>query len=544
MTVVERVTAWLLPLLDSHYGGFCLPVAWSRYLLPGLAVETRLESFAYATLVYVAAATAYSLPEHFGGNLSFMPLIASVGWTYLFPTLRDYFLTGRRQVGVRTFLGAVTLMLAAALAAGLTAMLHFYTVNTFLFIAALAIGRCALAFLDVLVSPSPSVSIRGSVFVAALAAAIAGRSYLSTAAAHLFPYNELVVAFRAIEAVTQAGSFKGQEAFRLAALELLVLTIHIQVAMGFVGIKYLREAQNRINSLLSVGPALETSDRSEDSELANDAASLTSGTIEVATRIVLGEEPLGFNMAADSAQGRLRVESVNESSRVATLGIKVGDIIVELNGSRVDPNLRAGDLSKLPRPMKLGFARPSSKNSDSLFGTIADDIPPVSSPTYANKPSGSPYGGTRDRLSSRSYGHHAVWFVLHCALPYLGTRALFAACQTAATSRFQTRAQVDFLRRLFEDQAPVGVHTDASDVVLLESRAADASMTSTARLRAVSQSEFTVTAFSDAVVSTFDKSFNLIQRKIFSLPKLALFPGLFFARPTYIGAVFPLRYKL
>ena len=543
MPIVERVTAWLLPVLDSHYGGFCLPVAWSRYLLPGLAVETRLESFVYATLVYVAAAAAHNLPQHFSGNLSFAPLIASVVWTYLFPSLRDCFLAGRRKVTVRTVLSTVALvLLAAAFAAGFTAMLHFYTANTFLFGATLAMGRCVLAFLDVLVSPTLSTSTRGGVFVAAVAVAIAGRSYLSTAAAHLFPYNELVIAFEAIEAVTQASSVEGQVSFRRAALELLVLTIHIQVAMGFVGIKYLREAQNRINCLLSVGPAQTHGAELDSSDATSNAASVMSGATEVVSRVVVGEEPLGFKMVFDSTRGCLQVESVHTGHHKTAHSVRIGDILVELNESPVDSNLRAKDLSELPRPLKLGFARPSIKTENGLLGTVAEGIPSVGSPTYANKPSGSPYGGTRDRLSSRLYGRHALWFVLHCALPYLGTRAVFAACQTAATSRFQTRAQVDFLKRLFEDQAPSESNFDVSGAPHLKSHVADISMTSTARLRAVSQSEYTVTAFSDAVVSTFDKSFNLVQRKIFSLPKLALFPGLFFARPTYIGAVFPLRY--
>ena len=533
---VEIVTAWLLPLLDSHYGGFCFPVAWSRYLLPGPAVETQLESFSFSVLVYVAAAAANKVSQYEGGHASFAPLIATEGWTYLYPLFRQLLFADHRKIVERIFFGAVALMAAALIAVALTAALYFYTSDTLCFVTALALGRCTLALVDEWVIPSPSFLTHGGIFVAAVAVAIAGRSYLSTAAAHLFPYNELVVAFGAIEAVTQGGSFEGQIDFRRAALKLLILTIHIQISMGFVNIKYLRKAQDRMNALLSVEPLSANKMQSTCLEVISATVDGTNDINEVTNRLILDEEPLGFTMAVDSTRGCLRVESVQENICGPSLGVEVGDILVELNGNRIDPAFIASKIKSYPRPITLGFSRPSRDHS--VIRPFTKDSPPSGSPSNTSK------AIWQRQLSGQSYARHAVIFVVKCALPYLGTRAILTSCQTAATSRFQACAQADFLVRLFKNDEPIsGARCELnSDFTLQDSAVVSIPFSGTNRLRALSQSEFTVTAFSDAVASTFGRSFGLIQGKISSLPNLALFNELLLTRPTYVGVIIPLRY--
>ena len=532
---VERITAWLMPILDSHYGGFCLPVAWSRYLLPGLAAETRLESFAYSVLIYVAAATANKLQQYDGNQPSFVLLIAAVGWTYLNPFFQELLFAGRRKIVERTFFGSIAVMAAAAMSVSLTVALYFYTIDTLCIILALALGRCALALADEWASPSLSFPTRGGIFAAAFAVTVAQRSSLSTTAAHLLPCNELRIAFETIEAVTQVGSLEAQRNFRHAAIELLILTIHMQMSMGFVNLKYLRKAQDRMNALLSVGPISANVRQATSSEVTKSSVHEKSCVNEVTNRIVVGEEPIGFTLVVDSTRGCLRVESVHESIRAASLDVKVGDILVEFDGNRIDSTLTVTALNSHPRPVLLGFSRPSVV--DGVIRTVVEDSPSTSSTHNTSN------SNCHKRLSSRSYGRHAVCFVVSCALPYLGTRAILTSCQTAATSRFQARAQADFLKRLFEDEEliPGENYPHSENSTRQGGVVASIPISSTARLRAVSQSEFTVIAYSDAVASAFGRSFGLIQGKICSLPNLALFNELLLTRPTYVGIIFPLR---
>eukprot|EP00929_Paragymnodinium_shiwhaense_P098415 TRINITY_DN59895_c0_g1_i2.p1 TRINITY_DN59895_c0_g1~~TRINITY_DN59895_c0_g1_i2.p1 ORF type:complete len:860 (+),score=139.38 TRINITY_DN59895_c0_g1_i2:68-2647(+) len=78
---------------------------------------------------------------------------------------------------------------------------------------------------------------------------LAGVPLLDRAARHLFPVDELVDVYTLLQDIVGAGTFTPM------ATELMILTLNVQVPLGFLGIWFLRQAQDRGLQLLRVDGA-------------------------------------------------------------------------------------------------------------------------------------------------------------------------------------------------------------------------------------------------------------------------------------------------
>ena len=75
---------------------------------------------------------------------------------------------------------------------------------------------------------------------------------LGTVISLLAPLDELHQAFIVLERISQRAGDPGS--MRARTIELLLVTAHTQIALGYMGIGYLKKAQLRQNDLLAVQP--------------------------------------------------------------------------------------------------------------------------------------------------------------------------------------------------------------------------------------------------------------------------------------------------
>mmetsp|Transcript_18402 Transcript_18402/g.41984 ORF Transcript_18402/g.41984 Transcript_18402/m.41984 type:complete len:957 (-) Transcript_18402:440-3310(-) len=431
---------------------FCLPIAFSRLAVPAVGFESWRTRGAHALLVLVVAIGNRLAYERPGDSLAFSPLVAVVLWSYLSPRARSGFV-------------------AAAGAAAATAGLHFEPVGTLRAATACVMAWGVVVLLGTLLpGTARGTALRdGAVFVAAVAVAM-GSGWLDSAARYLLPLDELFEGYLALESATSEVS-----ALRRDALELLVLTAHIQIAIGFLGIEYLRACQVRKIRLLNIAPA-QTSD-------ASDAASLVP--------------PSKINGGTKESTQNGNAAAVQDDSK----GCKTGK----------------GAINAL------------------------------------------------ERVTLRDFLRASCLFVLTSALPYMGARIFFASANSVAFRVLQRKVEANFLTEVFFDESggknrgfsnaargiALGGKSSAARWVGLDgesrawlsgpvaevSTAWGSTASSTVRLR---DANLTMGVYLEAIHDISDRGFSLVQRKVFSLPKLALFPGLFMARPAFVALVLPI----
>ena len=261
----------------------------------------------------------------------------------------------------------------------------------------------------------------------------------------------------------------GLAALRLQAEELLLVTAALQIALGFIGIDYLRDRNRRANALLRVR-------RRTPAPILDDVST---------------------TLAA--------------------------------NGK------------------KKGQAEPSE--SDDYDETNDDD------PT-----------GIGPKISSRDYMRRSLRFLVGVAVPYCFWRTSMEAINIYNYRAFQRRLESDFLDMLFRPDTSAGAAFAASatkepstqtgtcgegqtstigtceesNSVFTES----SSSTGLARLELVGSSNFTVTSYTESLGLMSTDAFELVSRKLFSLPKLMLFPKLLVTRPAFVAMALPLAVVL
>jgi len=125
-----------------------------------------------------------------------------------------------------------------------------------------------------------------------------------------------------------------------------------------------------------------------------------------------------------------------------------------------------------------------------------------------------------EKLSAKSFSRRAVVYILLTAVPYIFQRTLMENVNTYAFGLFAR--DIERSMRL-ESFFPAG-----KDALLI----------------AVSDSNFTVGGYSDAFNGVANTANDLVGRKLFSLPKLALLPGMLCSKPWLVVTMLPMSVLL
>lgn len=119
------------------------------------------------------------------------------------------------------------------------------------------------------------------------------------------------------------------------------------------------------------------------------------------------------------------------------------------------------------------------------------------------------------KVGASTFVRRAVWYVSIVAVPYLLQRSVMENVNTYVSGRFncdvQRSLRVDLLLPEGQDSL----------------------------LGVVAESNFTAGTFADSLHKTVTTSYQIIQRKLFSLPKLALLPGMLWRKPVLVATVIP-----
>lgn len=114
--------------------------------------------------------------------------------------------------------------------------------------------------------------------------------------------------------------------------------------------------------------------------------------------------------------------------------------------------------------------------------------------------------GDAKRVSAATFARSVLVFVLTAGLPYMAQRTFFESVNSRMQQRFLLSCDLELrLSRVLSDGA--SIHTAAA-------------------------SNHTVDSYADAMATVVNTPFHLLERKLFSLPKLALLPGVFTSHPV------------
>eukprot|EP00931_Biecheleriopsis_adriatica_P088031 TRINITY_DN62428_c0_g1_i1.p1 TRINITY_DN62428_c0_g1~~TRINITY_DN62428_c0_g1_i1.p1 ORF type:complete len:800 (-),score=141.16 TRINITY_DN62428_c0_g1_i1:24-2423(-) len=209
---------------------FALPVAFSRFAIPASSFEGTVPRAVVAAILGAIALWNLNLRAQ-GHAQSFALLLGCqagfyIGfldcWAGLFQRLGTA-LAGSFLVGLTVDGGHWTLAIHAVFCLTAGMCMHFFALKRHW-------------------SESTSIS---------LAAALAGGIVLpplgSIIVTYLFPVNEIWDAYASV------AMFVGEQQLGHASMEMLIITANVQVPLGYLGIAYLRHAQQRQNDLLKVG---------------------------------------------------------------------------------------------------------------------------------------------------------------------------------------------------------------------------------------------------------------------------------------------------
>eukprot|EP00928_Gymnodinium_smaydae_P098469 TRINITY_DN9162_c3_g4_i1.p1 TRINITY_DN9162_c3_g4~~TRINITY_DN9162_c3_g4_i1.p1 ORF type:complete len:858 (-),score=205.56 TRINITY_DN9162_c3_g4_i1:103-2676(-) len=124
------------------------------------------------------------------------------------------------------------------------------------------------------------------------------------------------------------------------------------------------------------------------------------------------------------------------------------------------------------------------------------------------------------KLDARGYVRHVVWYMLMSAVPYMLQRTIMENVNSFAYGQWQ----YDIEQGLRIDTFFPATAQNSSSQVLLA---------------AVRESNFTVEGYTGAITSLASTSFDIVERKLFSLPKLALIPGMLLSQPVVVATALP-----
>eukprot|EP00927_Polykrikos_kofoidii_P070980 TRINITY_DN67331_c0_g1_i1.p1 TRINITY_DN67331_c0_g1~~TRINITY_DN67331_c0_g1_i1.p1 ORF type:complete len:875 (+),score=128.68 TRINITY_DN67331_c0_g1_i1:94-2625(+) len=137
-------------------------------------------------------------------------------------------------------------------------------------------------------------------------------------------------------------------------------------------------------------------------------------------------------------------------------------------------------------------------------------------------------GVVEGKLSARGYGRVVAYFIFATALPYLFQRTLYETVNQYTYSVFA---------REVEQSLRV-------DSVLPLSMSGHGHENAEALLSAVASTNLTVGNHADAMNSVVDAAYQAIGRKLFSLPKISLLPGMLWHKPMLVATVLPFSLAL
>lgn len=209
---------------------FALPLVFSRFALPASSTETAGERALLGALLGATALANLRLRD--AGHLSsFALLLAVQSATY---------------IGMMQFWrGRLQALSAACVGGGLAALAT--ASNHWSMAAAASLGlatgfgarQLALRWSPRMVVPFAAVGFAVGAFFVPPA--------LSVVTRYLLPVDEVVSAYEAVS------EFVGVDRLGSASMEMLIVTANVQVPLGYLGIAYIRCAQERQNALLTVG---------------------------------------------------------------------------------------------------------------------------------------------------------------------------------------------------------------------------------------------------------------------------------------------------
>lgn len=176
-----------------------------------------------------------------------------------------------------------------------------------------------------------------------------------------------------------------------------------------------------------------------------------------------------------------------------------------------------------PTPAPAKLPSPSAKVSDGASRTPrrtsrspARARKAVESGGTAPKAAGSHATGENDHAAAgaRAFVRSVGWFLLLTALPYMGQRTALESINAHALRTFLDASENELrLNLVLADGAALG---------------------------ALAKANHTVESYVDALRTTVNTPFNLAERKLFSLPKLALLPAVVGSHPLLSALGLPL----
>lgn len=120
-----------------------------------------------------------------------------------------------------------------------------------------------------------------------------------------------------------------------------------------------------------------------------------------------------------------------------------------------------------------------------------------------------------DKLAANCFVWRAVSYIIFIAIPYMVQRTAMENVNSYAFGRFA--------REIERSLRLEGLFPEGQDVLL----------------SAVSESNFTVGGYAGALNDVASTAYQLVERKLFSLPKLTLLPGMLWSKPWLVATVLP-----
>ena len=264
------------------------------------------------------------------------------------------------------------------------------------------------------------------------------------ALSNLLPLHEFGVAY------STASLFMGGASLEGLLSSLALTTIHCQIGLGYLGVAYLRAAQRRKNSLLSVGRAAQAASATRAASAHRAASSAASA-----------------RRATSPRRGRAAAKGSNAKGPNA-------------KGEGEDEGEGDGD---------------GDGDGDGEGGRPEEETP----------------SGTR--VTSTAFARSVGRFVLITAAPYMLQRTCLESINSHIERRFLDHAE---------------------DALRLHVLLADGSSLDT-----VGTSNHTVDSHVEGLRAMLQTPFNLAERKLFSLPKLALVPAVLGKHPLMVALGMP-----
>jgi len=217
---------------------FALPAAYFRFALPAHANESRIARAIGAVPVGVVAFLNIRMVSD--GHTETYFLLAAV-------------LAGSYALAWQLSEGFATAVLWASAVAGVVALavVHGFVIHGVKLLTGFGTARCLMFLNSRRHRPFVQFQKAHTKWIGVVAISFVGMFLVPPLAIRvakfLLPVNELQDAYNLV------GQFVGQEKLEALVLKLMVVTALCQVSLGYLGIAFLRQGQNRKNYLLVIG---------------------------------------------------------------------------------------------------------------------------------------------------------------------------------------------------------------------------------------------------------------------------------------------------